>query len=346
MNIDRTAQRRRFATEQAAEWLFALRAGTLSAQERNEFLDWLRESPLHVAEMLRMGQLDQALDTCTRWGDAATEEQGRGENVIEFGDRTRAEPRRSFRAGWAIPWVAAAGLAALTVLAVGFFVGRDQLTIRTQIAERRELTLTDGSTVEVAPATELSVRMEAKQRLIKLARGQAYFHVAKNPRRPFIVDAGSTIVTAVGTAFDVARSGEGVTVTVVEGKVAITREDSRAQRPAAKPAQPENFLLRADEQAVLTPSTAEAPVRSVNGAAEVAWTGGNLVFTDETLAEVVRRFNLYNQKQIRILDQQLASRRVSGIFKASDPESLIEFVRAGNPGPESAELIRLDEPAN
>jgi len=297
--------------------------------------------------MLRMGQIDHALGQTSRWGDVATEESGGAANIVALNARERTALRAKPRFGWAVPAAAAAALAVVSVLAFRLLIDHDQFTIRTQIGERRELTLTDGSTVEVAPYTELSVRMEPKQRLIKLSSGQAFFHVAKNPQRPFIVDAGSTTVTAVGTAFDVARSADGVSVTVVEGKVAVTHENPRSQRtPAAKPTQA-SLLLRADEQVVLTPANTELAVRSVNGAAEAAWTAGSFVFTDQTLAEVVQRFNLYNRRQIRIVDPALAARRVSGVFKVSDPESLVEFVRGqGSQDDANAQSIRIDEPAN
>jgi len=345
--MDRTAQHR-FVTEQAAEWLFTLRARELSMEERDEFVNWLRESPLHVAEMLRMSQVDQALEQCRRWADTPATSQSEQAKVIMLYAGERAQRRHPFRPGAPTLWLAAAALALVVTGAVRLFVASGQLEIRTQVGERRELTLKDGSTIDLAPSTELTVRLQPAQRLIKLGSGQAYFHVAKNPQRPFIVDAGSTIVKAVGTAFDVARGAGGVTVTVVEGKVAVTREELRPQRAAHVMASPPvNLLLRADEQVIVAPSSVNAPVRAVNGAAEVAWTGGNFVFTDEKLAEVVRRFNLYNHKQIRILDPALASRHVSGTFRASDPESLVEFVRSmGNQGGQSTEIIRLDEPTN
>ncbi len=346
MSMRRSNRSRRQAAEQAAEWLVTLRAGKLSARERSEFVDWLRESPVHVAEILRASRIDHALGEYSSWSDIAVAATGDIDNVVTLGELQLPQPSQQSTRSAFMPWAAAAGLAATAVLNAWLFFSHNQSVIRTQAGERRELTLADGSVVDVAPSTELRVRLEDDQRLITLTRGQAFFHVASDANRPFIVAAGDTQVRAVGTAFDVARNAAGVIVTVVEGRVAVVRAVSGATRPAgAKSTPPADVYLTANEQVVVTSSAAEIPVREVNGAAEVAWTDGNLVFDDETVAEVVRRFNLYNRAQIQLLDEALAARRVSGVFKASDPDSFIEFVRSSN-GDVSAEqdVIRLDMP--
>lgn len=346
MSMHRSDQGRRLIAEQAAEWLTALRSGKLSAKERAEFVDWLRESPAHVAEMLRVSRIDQALSDFTQWDQVAAVEQDANDNVIALGDVEPSTYRSKVNRIALLSWASAAAVATLAILGSWLFLSQNQLIIRTQVGERRELTLADGSVVDVAPATELQVRLEEKQRLIKLTRGQAFFHVAKNPSRPFIVDAGDTHVRAVGTAFDVARGAAGVTVTVVEGRVAVIRQQSYVEQAAGpKASRPADIMLGANEQVVVTPSDAVTPVREVNSAAEVAWTDGNLIFNDETVAEVVRRFNVYNRAQIQILDQTLAARRVSGVFKASDPESFIAFVRStSSDTAHEHDLIQLDAP--
>lgn len=344
MSMQGSDQRRRRAAEQAAEWLLVLKSGKLAAKERSEFVDWLRESPVHIAEMLRVSRVDQALADSIDWNEIAAIKEEDRRNVVTLDD-FRHTPLRSESSRSGSRWAAAAGFAAMVVLGAWLFVNHTQSVIRTQVGERRELTLADGSVVDVAPSTELRVNLKDKQRLVKLTHGQAFFHVAKDANRPFIVDAGETQVRAVGTAFDVTRSGAGVTVTVVEGRVAVSRERSSLARLniVAQPPSLTDVFVSANEQVVVTPAAAEIPVREVNGAAEVAWTDGNLVFNDDTVAEIVRRFNLHNRAQIEILDQTLATRRVSGVFKVSDPESFIDFVRSThNESSDGAAAIRLN----
>ncbi len=55
-------ERREWARAEAAEWWERLEAGEMSRDRREEFVDWLRESAVHVAEMLRMAQIRAVLD--------------------------------------------------------------------------------------------------------------------------------------------------------------------------------------------------------------------------------------------------------------------------------------------
>ena len=94
--------------------------------------------------------------------------------------------------------------------------------IQTERGERREVALADGSVVQVDPETRLRVKYEEHVRRVYLEHGRAFFHVAKNAERPFLVESNDTAVRAVGTAFAVEqRDNATILVTVAEGKVAI-----------------------------------------------------------------------------------------------------------------------------
>ena len=338
-------ERRRAAAEQAAAWLVALREQRLSLHERGEFIDWLRESPVHVAEMLRISQVDQALAEFGDWTALPAATSG-PDNVVQLlPGRSQAAPRRPRFAEWARAM--AAGLAVVVVAGGSWLALRDQGTVvRTQLAERREMTLTDGSVVNIAPLSELRIRYTADRRSIELRKGHAHFDVTHDARRPFVVDAGTATVQAVGTSFDVERAPGSVRVTVVEGRVAVTQQEKGATGSVPSPATvPARVMLGANEE-IVVPSQAPmtAVVHQVNAPAQAAWTTGSLVFEDETVAEVVRRFNLHNQAQIRILAPELAERRISGTFRASDPESFIAFIHATSASPASDRSVILVEP--
>lgn len=326
-------ERRRAATEQAAAWLMALRDGRLSASERGEFVDWLRESPVHIAEMLRASQIDRALEGFSGWGEIPTAEQTADNVVRLLPEAPRPSPRRTRLA--LVSRAVAAGLAVVVVATGGWLALKEKsAVVRTQLAERREMTLADGSVVTIAPLSELRIRFTSGRRSIELLEGHALFDVAKDPRRPFVVEAGETTVRAVGTSFDVERAPQGVRVTVIEGRVSVARRDEDLGGDAlALSGASAHVLLAANEEIVVPARGAVSAVREVNGAAQAAWATGALVFEDETVAEVVRRFNLHNRAQIRVLDPRLAERRVSGTFKASDPESFVAFIRETNTAP-------------
>jgi transmembrane sensor len=309
-----------------------LQSEEASGPERAEFIDWLRESPLHVAELLHACRLQRDLSAFPKWHEIKAHDQQDSPVVrlrsVVNGRRSRAAAVGSFLRRHGV--LATASVLAVAALSAAAAIRLGQTVITTQWGERREVTLADGSIVDLAPSSDVRVRLLAKRRLVSLNRGEALFHVAKNPKRPFIVTADNTSVRAVGTAFDVARRAGGVAVTVVEGRVSVTTQASLVPRiKAGRGEPPIRLSLGANQQVVVSSSTGDAtPVRQVQGEAEVAWATNQLDFDNEPVAEVASRFNLYNHTQIRVLDQALAARRVSGSFRTTDPESFVAFIKS------------------
>jgi transmembrane sensor len=63
----------------------------------------------------------------------------------------------------------------------------------------------------------------------------------------------------------------------------------------------------------------------------VAWRERRLVFRGDTLLEVAREFDRYNERPIVIEDESIGGRQLTGVFDADDPESLVLFL-AKDPG--------------
>jgi transmembrane sensor len=315
--------------ERAAMWLLTVQAEQLSASQRAEFIDWLRESPLHIAEMLRVCRLQRDLAGFKGWDQIAPLGAGEGSALIEFFEsRSVVDAARPSGHRVRNIMLMAASFAALCLLAI-LLLGRfDQTVLSTQLGERREMTLVDGSVVDLAPDSEVVVRYRARERLIALNHGEALFHVARNPNRPFIVQAALTSVRAVGTVFNVGRDVHGVSITVVEGRVSVSQRSASNAADAPAESCATALCLGADEQVSISPAGRATAVRKVRGDAEIAWATGRLAFENETVAEIARRFNLYNRTQIQVLDADLGGRRISGTFQASDPESFVAFVQA------------------
>ncbi len=82
--------------------------------------------------------------------------------------------------------------------------GADQ---RTAAGEQRVLTLDDGSRLTLAGDSAINLDLVDHQRHVTLLRGRAYFQVASDPHRPFLVEAGEARVRVTGTRFEVRRDG-------------------------------------------------------------------------------------------------------------------------------------------
>ena len=217
--------------------------------------------------------------------------------------------------------------------------------ITTDIGEQRTIRLPDDSIVDLNARSRIRVRFSKVARTVELMDGQALFHVAKDPHRPFIVRSDSMAVRAVGTEFDVYRKGSGMVVTVVEGRVAViptavgadptehssgtpsVSVASHSGQHSEGPAAGEAVFLSAGEQLTVTAATASTPHRTDVGAA-TAWLQRRLIFEDTPLAEVAEEFNRYSVLRLVIDDPELAHKPISGVYSSSDPSALIGFLRA------------------
>jgi transmembrane sensor len=324
--------RRQRALEEAAAWRVHLQEVPLTYAERQAFTDWLRESPLHVAAMLRVSQTDSALAAFDRWDDLGSGPAVFDDTVIEWPvsaphGPTSSQPRALGKPRW-VSWCVAAALA---VAGIGTALWSEGVVggsvFQTTTGERREVALEDGSTLLLGAQTRVRVQFSATERDVTLERGEAVFKVAKNPTRPFIVIADDTRVRAVGTEFGVEQRQKSVVVTVAEGRVAVT-EGSATRLPLTRPDANESAVaLAPDEQIEVRHAGAASAVRKVDSESSLAWARGRLVFTNDSLGFVVERFNQYNRIRITVTDPQIAARRVSGSFDAMDLESLLTFLR-------------------
>jgi transmembrane sensor len=339
------------ASEEAADWWALLQGQDLTREQREDFVEWLRDSQRNVAEMLRLAQVHDALEHFQQWAEVSTDGPGGEADVIELSPQNKPDrfpgdaDGKGPRSGGILRWLAFAVPVAAAVAFAAFFIlspGRGEL-IATERGERREVVLEDGSVVQVDPETQLRVRFEESIRRVALTQGRAVFHVAKNASRPFIVQADNTTVRAVGTAFGVERrERDVVVVTVAEGKVAVSAEGSAlAQAMTPDPGTQTSgaaLYLTANQQLTVHREQPVAPVRNVSSERELAWAEGRLVFRNDPVSKVVAEFNRYNRVQIRVSDPALAARPISGVFDATNPEAFIAFIQNA-----TSVLIERDE---
>jgi transmembrane sensor len=305
--------------EHAAEWFLRLHAHDLNVAERFAYLQWLKASPAHIGETLQMCVLYSVLYPMKKQLFFTNEDDV--SNVIDLATREEVAAPTRTRSSWHIRALTVAVAIALVLVgaAIATHVWLDS-TIETQASEWRSLTLNDGSFVSVGPLTQLRDRFGQEQRLLSLSHGEAVFQVAKDPARPFIVEAGLAVVRATGTRFAVSRREGDVTVTVEEGTVLVSDGAGRSGAIA----------LTAAKQLKVSGAWPPA-VQQVDASRELAWSNRRLVFEDDTVAAAAEEFNRRNRVQI-VVDPAFASEQVRGVFQADDPTSFAEVVAARKNG--------------
>lgn len=275
----------------AAEWALRHPLDTAGAAALEA---WLAEDPAHAGALLRamagLSLVDQAI--APPRADLADEPP------------PPSRLRRRLLAG------AGAALAASITGLFGWQYWRAQ-HVETARGEIRRLPLPDGSVAMINTDSALSVALERDIRRVSLDHGQAWFQVAKDRARPFVVDAGIALVRAVGTAFSVERRDQGVEIAVTEGSVAVWAADASGAMTIIEAGQFARFHAGATAPVV---GTAPAAITRA-----LAWRSGEIALENESVASAVAQFNRYNRQQLVVEDSRLARERLIGLFQIDKP---------------------------
>ncbi|MNJ19901.1 fec operon regulator FecR [compost metagenome] len=286
--------------EQAAQWFARSCDGALAQDQQALLATWLAQHPQHRYEYDQLTKLWSAADVIPR---------GRLE-VLCQADPVRAMPRRRFL------HQALAACVAVAAVGLGWFGWQHhqlnfQDQLHTALGERRQLSLPDGSELELNGRTELKVDFSAGVRRIELTAGEVMFNVAHDTDRPFVVSAGNGTVTVTGTRFDVRLDPTRTRVAVEQGSVKVQGRDAS------------HALLTAGLGSQVDAQGKVAEPYAVDAAALTAWRKGKLVFNDAPLSEVVEEVSRYRAQPLRVAPGKVAALRLSSTFSSDDTDALL-----------------------
>jgi transmembrane sensor len=320
----------RFLDEVAADWVARLDAGALTPAQERELQEWLDSDPRCL------GAFARARAIFISPGIAAAIPIKRRAPVANVVSSPLA--RRSFLAA-----------AALGLAGSAFLLGRREQSEKrlyvSELGEVRQIPLEDGSRITLNTNSVVQVEYRKESRMVALQRGEAYFEVAKNSERPFIVVGSSAQARAVGTAYSVRLGDEDgqMQIRVASGRVAV--EPPRPE--LAAPLDPIRNLfgsksthgayLNANQEAEvrvgkdgLDKGEIQVSIRDLQpGIFErsLMWREGLLSFEGVTLAEAIAEFSRYSRQKI-LIRGALAHERVSGLFAAADPAAFSRAIAA------------------
>ncbi len=300
---------------EAASWVARLHGPDRNAEVESGLKRWLAEDPAHATAF------EAATDVWQETADLPAELPRR---VI------RPRPRAAQWAYLRLGTAAALGLAVAGTLF--YYFGGSGLT--TAVGEQRTVTLSDGTRVELNTDSRLLVRYDEHTRAVVLGSGEAYFDVAKRPSRPFVVFAGSRRIVALGTTFLVRRDDEAVSVTLVEGKVAVAAAPQASRlsflrkmlSSETRLEEKSNAVMLAPGQRLVLQAAGAMPrIDRPNLDKVTAWQRGQLIFEGTPLREAAAEFNRYGAVKIALEAPEAADIPVGGVFRVGDS---LDFLRA------------------
>jgi transmembrane sensor len=296
----------------AADWL-ARRSESLTPEEAAEYEAWRASDPRHARIYDAMAKT---------WHDTASLKQLAGLAPLDSGPSRPARAPTRFR-----PWHGAAAFAtaaALVTVALLPTAPVDSATHQTRVAEVRQLTLPDGTLVTLGARSRILVDFSSRQRRVELTEGQAFFDVAQEAARPFLVVAGQASIRDIGTKFDVTRTAGSLRVSVLEGSVEV--RDAGGEHASVLHAGQRFESIRR----VTTARTAAPNVQPVKDAAPGGWREGRLAYEDGRLADVVEDLNRYYAAGVRIVDDA-GEVRVTASFRTDEIPSFLQTLESALP---------------
>ncbi len=313
---------------EAAAWVARFDAGDVSAADQAAFQAWLNSSVLHRQAIAEYGNFWSEFDQLRQLTDPVGVER-------EIGTQTK--PSLPF---WGAKyWLAACAASVLVMVAAGGVIrqeipGRPQqaqqataprLPVRqsyaTAIGGQKKFTLADGSVVTLNTDSQIDVEMRGDCRDIHLVRGEAYFDVVHDEKRPFIVHANQYVVRDIGTAFAVHLTEKGlVNVRVTKGRVEIAARASAgsdSRRPKSL------GILSAGQDVLFGQKIERAEVMSdAELDRKLAWRQGQLIYSGQPLAEVLADIGRYSDIQIELADPALGNLPVGGAFSVNQTDAI------------------------
>lgn len=286
----------------AANWLVRRRDWRNWGEKDQEALDlWLAESLGHEVAFMRLEAL------------MGRTERLRALKPVE--PPPRVIPKRLFRVAIALSAIAIGGFSAAQLLS-----RPDYASYQTAIGDRETLSLGEGSQIELNTDTELRLSRHG-ERSAWLDQGEAYFQIKHDANRPFVVVAGDSRITDLGTKFVVRRFPNQLEVRLLEGRTRLdaTRADKSVSSAELKPG---DVATVRDGRISITRKTDQQLADTIG------WRRGVLMFRNVTLAAAASELNRYNHTQITISDPTVAKLKIYGAFAANDVAAFADASQA------------------
>ena len=285
--------------DNATRWIVLLRSGHASEADWQAYRQWRAQDPRHE-------QLCAQLET--RLGVFKVPiAQGVSGKVLQQALSTPGTSRRKLLQGA----LACTGVALGASLLVSQRTTLGELTadVSTGTAERRTVSLPDGSELFLNAKSAVDLDFSGPQRIVRLLDGELRVKVAVNPATPFQLVTPQALIHVLGSDLTVReREGQGLVV-ALKGALQIARQGL------------ETLQLQTGHE-VSYDRYGFSPVRLMSlGAA--AWVDGLLEVRDVPLAQIIEALRPYRGGVLRI-DPAVAELRVSGMFRLDKTEQVLD----------------------
>ncbi len=268
------------AETSAIQWLALLNSPEITAEQTKAFFQWMEASAQNQCAYIKAEQL---------W-EQGSELARIDEPVSTF---TLWMTQRQF-------FALACSITIMLVCTSLFYLNQAPLMqeFQSAIGEQHTITLEDGTVVTLNTDTQLRIDLQSNKRLAYVDKGEVFFSVQKDNKRPFDVITQSGTVRVVGTQFSVHNTGADAVVTVIEGKVALA-----------------SLIVTANQQVSMVQASTGALPESIDAKAELSWRKRELIYRSEPLGQVIKDLNRYYKAKISLATPSLENMEVIAVLQ-------------------------------
>jgi transmembrane sensor len=288
-------------TDAAAHWCMRLHEPDCTAEELQAFEQWLDAHPLHASEYEAMLEI---------WDIAG--DLPRPESVVPMIRVKPQTPWRTFGMAAAV-CALALPLAAYSGWNMGWLPNSYEHFEATDNV--RQVTLKDGSKVELNLGTELTYSNYKDQRRVTLKKGEAFFSVSHDTSHPFVVKAAQGKIRVTGTRFNVWMYEDQVKVNLVEGSVLVSSNDDLSGDGLRLGPAMQASYRRGDDIPRIS--------QTYDNDNSLAWLNGKLVLDDLALSDALPLINRYLKKPLIVADNSTGAIRIGGIYNIKELNTLV-----------------------
>lgn len=292
-------------TDAAAHWCMRLHESDCTDAERKAFAQWLAADPRHAIEYEAMLEIWDVADHLPR------------PPVAPFSAKVVSMPVPAPRRSWRTYGVAAA-LSLLAIPLAGFagwnlgWVPNAYQHFEAT-GQRQQVTLADGSQVELNLGTQLTYSNYKDQRRVVLNKGEAFFKVSHWVEHPFVVKAADGQVRVTGTQFNVWKYDDQVNVTLLQGSVLVSSNQDTG-----------GYRLDPGMQASYKAGDYEPRIKQTySNDSSLAWRSGKLILDNLALADALPLINRYLDKPVVLADSATGQIRIGGIYDTTQIQDLV-----------------------
>lgn len=296
--------------EQALRWHVRLASGDAANTDYDAFAEWLSKAPDNVKAYVQVEEFSGRIDSLRQ------EHRAQLTNLLERKANAQSHLLQRIKDRFAPISITPIAAAAAVIVLVGatFYFGifsqKDSIRVAAAENELHSLALSDGTKVFLGPGAEIDAVYDNNSRTITSFSGLAFFDVASDPGRPFLVMLGEKEIRVLGTSFEAAVFDDRISVAVAEGNVAV-RDRTGPER---------TLNLSIGQKLVFDKATSQEVVSEVPPEQIGSWRDGAIAFDKAGLSEICGALNDFYGRELFSPKTDTASYlQFSGILALSDP---------------------------